>query len=60
LWCGSLGVKADRRLVTQLLYHAAVIRCDDEDVRRAQKDLLEGLASEFHRRDECKLYEQEG
>jgi hypothetical protein len=53
LWCGSLGVKTDKRVAAQLLYHAldAMSTCTDACVRDmvlSHKDLLE-LANSFHR-----------
>ena len=56
LWCGSLRVKADRRIACQLLYHALAVmaQCDDEEVKELSMspDLLK-FANEFHRRGEC-------
>ena len=53
LWCGSLGVKADKRVAAQLLYHAldAMANCTDACVRDMvlrHEDLLE-FANSFHR-----------
>ena len=53
LWCGSLGVKTDKRVAAQLLYHAldAMENCTDACVRDMvlrHKDLLE-FANSFHR-----------
>ncbi len=56
LWCGSLRVKADRRIACQLLYHALAVmaQCDDEEVKELSMspDLLK-FANEFHMRGEC-------
>ena len=58
LWCGSLRVKADRRIACQLLYHALAVmaQCDDEEVKELSMspDLLK-FANEFQqiRRGEC-------
>ncbi len=55
LWCGSLEVKADRRIACQLLYHALAVmaRCGDEEAARLSRipELLK-FANEFHRRGE--------
>ena len=53
LWCGSLGVKTDKRIAAQLLYHAldAMANCTDACVRDMvlrHEDLLE-FANSFHR-----------
>lgn len=53
LWCGSLGVKTDKRVAAQLLYHAldAMANCTDACVRDMvlrYGDLLE-FANSFHR-----------
>ena len=53
LWCGSLGVKTDKRVAAQLLYHAldAMENCTDACVRDmvlSHEDLLE-FANSFHR-----------
>lgn len=47
LWCGSLGVKADKRLAAQLAYHLCRMECDDPEVKAAQA-ALEGLANKSH------------
>ena len=53
LWCWSLGVKTDKRIAAQLLYHAldAMANCTDACVRDMvlrHEDLLE-FANSFHR-----------
>jgi len=53
LWCGSLGVKTDKRVAAQLLYHAldAMENCTDACIRDMvlrHEDLLE-FANSFHR-----------
>ena len=52
LWCGSLGVKVDRRIFCQLAYHLCRVIVDDDDCKEAQL-MLGRLANEFHRADEC-------
>ncbi len=53
LWCGSIGVKTDKRIAAQLLYHAldAMANCTDacvRDMALRHEDLLE-FANSFHR-----------
>ena len=52
LWCGSLGVKADKRIAAQLAYHFCQLLCDDPEVKAAQ-EAIKDLANQFHRVDEC-------
>ena len=56
LWCGSLKVKADRRIACQLLYHALAVmaRCGDEEAERLSRipELLK-FANEFHHHGKC-------
>jgi len=52
LWCGSFGVKVDKKIAAQLVYHFSRIICDDEEVKKAQKQLKK-LANQFHRVEEC-------
>ncbi|MBC8528260.1 pentapeptide repeat-containing protein [Christensenellaceae bacterium NSJ-44] len=52
LWCGSLGVKVDKRLAAQLAYHFCRLICDDPEVKTAQRAIA-GLANQFHRVNEC-------
>ena len=49
LWCGSLDVKADRRLAAQLAYHFCRIDFGDDVVCLVAQDALVTLANEFHR-----------
>ena len=48
LWCGSLGVKVDARIVNQLVYHLCSVDCADEDFQVVRPILLR-LANKFHR-----------
>ena len=48
LWCGSFGVKADRRLAAQLAYHFCRIDFGDDVVCLVAQDALVTLANEFH------------
>jgi hypothetical protein len=54
LWCGSLGVKVDKKIAVQLLYHFCAVNCDDADVIAAQKAMYK-LANEMHRTDVPRL-----
>ena len=47
LWCGSLGVKADKRLAAQLAYHFCRLACNSPEVKAAQAALTE-LANKSH------------
>ena len=59
LWCGSLHIKADKRLACQLAYHLCSIQCDDADYIKMRNSILD-FANQFHRVDECgKLEEME-
>ncbi len=48
LWCGSLGVRVDRRIFCQLAYHLCRVIVDDDSCKEAQL-MLGRLANEFHR-----------
>lgn len=52
LWCGSLHLKADKRLACQLAYHLRSMQCDDADYIKMRNSIL-GFANQFHRADEC-------
>ena len=52
LWCGSLHLKADKRLACQLAYHLCSIQCDDADYIKMRNSILD-FANQFHRVDEC-------
>lgn len=47
LWCGSLGVKVDKRLAAQMAYHFCRLACGSPEVKAAQA-ALEGLANKSH------------
>ena len=60
LWCGSFGVKVDRRIFVQLLFHLLKVECDDPSVKKVQgMETLIKLANEFHRTDCDKIGEKE-
>ena len=50
--CGSLGIKTDRRIAIQLIYHFCSIKCEDEEIKSLQQSML-SLANQFHRVREC-------
>ena len=52
LWCGSLHLKADKRLACQLAYHLCSMQCDDADYIKMRNSIL-GFANQFHRVNEC-------
>lgn len=52
LWCGSLHLKANKRLACQLAYHLCSMQCDDADYVKMRNSIL-GFANQFHRVDEC-------
>lgn len=52
LWCGSLGVKIDKRVFTQLIYHICRTVVDDDECKAIQSSLAD-FANGFHRADEC-------
>ena len=59
LWCGSLHIKADKRLACQLAYHLCSLQCDDADYIKRRNSRLD-FANQFHRVNECgKLEEME-
>ena len=57
LWCGSLHLKADKRLACQLAYHLCSIQCDDADYIKMRNSILD-FANQFHRVDECGKLEE--
>ena len=52
LWCGSLGLKADKRLACQLAYHLCSMQCEDTEYIKMRNSILE-FANQFHRVNEC-------
>ena len=47
LWCGSKGIKLDRRLFLQLLAHICAVEVDDEECKQVQAQLTP-LAIQSH------------
>ena len=59
LSCGSLHLKADKRLACQLAYYLCSLQCDDADYIKMRNSILD-FANQFHRVNECgKLEERE-
>ena len=52
LWCGSLGVKVDKRIAAQIAYHFCRLECDTPEYIQARNAILT-LANQFHRVEEC-------
>ena len=52
LSCGSLHLKADKRLACQLAYHLCSLQCDDADYIKMRNSILD-FANQFHRVGEC-------
>ena len=57
LWCGSLHLKADKRLACQLAYHLCSLQCDDADYIKMRNSILD-FANQFQRVDECGKLEE--
>ena len=47
LWCGSEGIKLDRRLFLQLIAHICAVEVDDEECKKTQEYLMP-LAKQSH------------
>ena len=52
LWCGSLHLKADKRLACQLAYYLCSLQCNDVDYIKMRNSILD-FANQFHRVREC-------
>ena len=57
LWCGSLGVKVDKRIAAQIAYHFCRLDCDAPEYIQARNAILP-LANQFHRVEECGVLEE--
>ena len=56
LWCGSKGIKVDKRIYAQILAHLCALDVDDKDCKKHQQRSL-GLAKQSHRAEELGLKE---
>ena len=54
LWCGSKGVKVDRRIAAQLVAHICALDCDDNDYQALRKLMLP-FARTSHRAEDLGL-----
>ena len=54
LSCGSIGVKVDKKIAVQLMYHACALDCDDPEYREARAKVLD-FANQMHRTDVKRL-----
>ncbi len=54
LWCGSKGMKVDRRLAAQIAAHFCTLDCDDNDYQDARKAILK-FAQTSHRAEDLGL-----
>ena len=57
LWCGSKGVKVDRRIAAQLAAHFCAVDCDDPDYQAAKAAILP-FAKTSHRAKELGLSQE--
>jgi len=48
LWCGSKGIKVDKRIAAQLAAHFCALECDDPAYKKARKAILD-FAMTSHR-----------
>ena len=54
LWCGSLGVRVDKKIAVQLMYHACALNCDDSEYLAVRAACLD-FANKMHRDDAPRL-----
>jgi len=54
LWCGSKGVKIDRKQFAQLAAHLCVVDVDDDECKDIQQYLI-GIAKTSHRANDLGL-----
>lgn len=58
LWCGSKGVKVDRKIAAQFAAHFCALDCDDPDYITARDAVME-FAESSHHAEELGLIERE-
>ena len=54
LWCGSLGVRVDKKIAVQLMYHACALNCDDSEYLAVRAACLD-FVNKMHRDDAPRL-----
>jgi len=54
LWCGSWGIKVERKIAAQLAAHFCVLDCDDPDYQAAKTAILD-FAKTSHRAHDLRL-----
>ena len=54
LCCGSLGVRVDKKIAVQLMYHACALNCDDSEYLAVRAACLD-FANKMHRDDVPRL-----
>ena len=59
LWCGSKGIKVDKRIASQLVAHVCALSCDDEEFQALRKLMLP-FAKTSHRAEDLGLMADEG
>ena len=57
LWCGSKGMKVDKRIASQIAAHFCALNCDDANYQAARNAILE-FARMSHRSDDLELLEE--
>jgi len=56
LWCGTKGMKVDRRIYTQILAHLCALDVDDEECKKNQS-FNKNLAATSHRAEDLGIGE---
>ncbi len=51
LWCGSRGVKVDKRIAAQLAAHFCALDCDDPEYIKARDSILEFARTSYRARN---------
>ena len=54
LCCGSLGVRVDKKIAVQLMYHACALNCDDSEYLAVRNACLD-FANQMHSDDVPRL-----
>lgn len=54
LWCGSLGIRIDKRIAAQIAYHFLRMKTTNKEVQAVKRlPKLRALAKQFHRFEDC-------